>query len=173
MQKVEGSSPFSRSLRKPWPRCSPPRPAWTRRARCRPRTHRSASISWLPVSTDRATEQLELSEGRWLIAIRNHAQPPPDAGCHRTSCARHPGGRRWRRPRRGSDSMTPSRRSRARARESVSRPSPTRSVSSPRLRGSSPTLSTEPPGRGGRPTQNGKLQAGPHPATLPCRSGSS
>jgi hypothetical protein len=32
------------------------------------------------VSTDRATEQLELSEGRWLIAIRDHAQPPPDAG---------------------------------------------------------------------------------------------
>jgi hypothetical protein len=32
------------------------------------------------VSTERAREQLELSEGRWETAIRAHAQPPPDAG---------------------------------------------------------------------------------------------
>jgi hypothetical protein len=29
---------------------------------------------------ERAKEQLELSEGRWESAIREHAQPPPDAG---------------------------------------------------------------------------------------------
>lgn len=32
------------------------------------------------MSTERAREQLELSEGRWAEAIREHAQPPPDAG---------------------------------------------------------------------------------------------
>ena len=32
------------------------------------------------MSTERAREQLELSEGRWESAIRAHAQPPPDAG---------------------------------------------------------------------------------------------
>jgi predicted outer membrane lipoprotein len=32
------------------------------------------------VSVERAKEQLELSEGRWESAIREHAQPPPDAG---------------------------------------------------------------------------------------------
>jgi len=32
------------------------------------------------VSTERAREQLELSESRWETAIRAHAQPPPDAG---------------------------------------------------------------------------------------------
>jgi hypothetical protein len=31
------------------------------------------------VSIDRAREQLEISEGRWLVAVREHAQPPPDA----------------------------------------------------------------------------------------------
>ena len=32
------------------------------------------------MSTERAREQLELSESRWESAIRAHAQPPPDAG---------------------------------------------------------------------------------------------
>jgi len=32
------------------------------------------------VSIDRAKEQLEISECRWLNAVREHAQPPPDAG---------------------------------------------------------------------------------------------
>jgi hypothetical protein len=32
------------------------------------------------VSVERAQEQLELAEGRWESAIREHAQPPPDAG---------------------------------------------------------------------------------------------
>ncbi len=32
------------------------------------------------MSVERAKEQLELSEGRWESAIREHAQPPPDAG---------------------------------------------------------------------------------------------
>jgi len=32
------------------------------------------------VSIDQAKEQLELAEGRWETAIRDHAQPPPDAG---------------------------------------------------------------------------------------------
>jgi hypothetical protein len=32
------------------------------------------------MSIDRAKEQLELAEGRWESAIREHAQPPPDAG---------------------------------------------------------------------------------------------
>jgi hypothetical protein len=32
------------------------------------------------VGVDRAREQLEISEGRWLSAVREHAQPPPDAG---------------------------------------------------------------------------------------------
>ena len=32
------------------------------------------------MSIDRAREQLEISEGRWLNAVREHAQPPPDAG---------------------------------------------------------------------------------------------
>jgi hypothetical protein len=32
------------------------------------------------MSTERAREQLELAEGRWHNAIRDHAQPPPDAG---------------------------------------------------------------------------------------------
>ena len=31
------------------------------------------------MSIERAKEQLELSEGRWESAIREHAQPPPDA----------------------------------------------------------------------------------------------
>jgi hypothetical protein len=31
------------------------------------------------VSVERAKEQLELSEGRWESAIREHAQPPADA----------------------------------------------------------------------------------------------
>jgi hypothetical protein len=31
------------------------------------------------VSVERAKEQLELSEGRWESAVREHAQPPPDA----------------------------------------------------------------------------------------------
>lgn len=32
------------------------------------------------MSTDLAREQLELAEGRWQTAIKDHAQPPPDAG---------------------------------------------------------------------------------------------
>lgn len=32
------------------------------------------------MTVERAKEQLELSEGRWQDAIREHAQPPPDAG---------------------------------------------------------------------------------------------
>jgi hypothetical protein len=32
------------------------------------------------MSVERAKEQLKLSEGRWESAIREHAQPPPDAG---------------------------------------------------------------------------------------------
>lgn len=32
------------------------------------------------MSVDRAREQLELSEGRWASAVREHAQPPPDTG---------------------------------------------------------------------------------------------
>lgn len=32
------------------------------------------------MSVDRAREQLEISEGRWLSAVRDHTQPPPDAG---------------------------------------------------------------------------------------------
>jgi hypothetical protein len=35
------------------------------------------------MSVERATEQLEISEGRWQDAIRDHAQPPPDAGFSR------------------------------------------------------------------------------------------
>jgi hypothetical protein len=32
------------------------------------------------MSVDRAREQLELAEGRWQSAIKEHAQPPPDGG---------------------------------------------------------------------------------------------
>jgi hypothetical protein len=32
------------------------------------------------VSVDEAKSQLELAESRWLNAIREHGQPPPDAG---------------------------------------------------------------------------------------------
>jgi hypothetical protein len=32
------------------------------------------------MSVDCAREQLELAEGRWQTAIKDHAQPPPDAG---------------------------------------------------------------------------------------------
>jgi hypothetical protein len=32
------------------------------------------------MSVERARQQLELSEGRWTEAVREHAQPPPDAG---------------------------------------------------------------------------------------------
>lgn len=32
------------------------------------------------MSVERAREQLELAEGRWLVAVMEHAQPPPDAG---------------------------------------------------------------------------------------------
>ena len=32
------------------------------------------------MSVEQAREQLELAEGRWQTAIRDHAQPPPDAG---------------------------------------------------------------------------------------------
>jgi hypothetical protein len=35
------------------------------------------------MSVERAKEQLELAEGRWQGAIREHAQPPPDAGFSR------------------------------------------------------------------------------------------
>jgi hypothetical protein len=35
------------------------------------------------VSVELAKEQLELAEGRWEEAIREHAQPPPDAGFSR------------------------------------------------------------------------------------------
>lgn len=35
------------------------------------------------MSVERAREQLELSEGRWQRAIREHAEPPPDAGFSR------------------------------------------------------------------------------------------
>jgi hypothetical protein len=35
------------------------------------------------MSVERAREQLELSEGRWASAVREHAQPPPDAGFSR------------------------------------------------------------------------------------------
>jgi hypothetical protein len=35
------------------------------------------------VSVERAREQLEISEGRWQGAVRDHAQPPPDAGFSR------------------------------------------------------------------------------------------
>ena len=33
-----------------------------------------------PGDVERAREQLELAEGRWQSAIKEHAQPPPDAG---------------------------------------------------------------------------------------------
>ena len=33
-----------------------------------------------PMSVERAREQLELAEGRWQTAVKEHAQPPPDAG---------------------------------------------------------------------------------------------
>ena len=32
------------------------------------------------MSVERAREQLELAEGRWQTAVKQHAQPPPDAG---------------------------------------------------------------------------------------------
>lgn len=32
------------------------------------------------MSVERARAQLELSEGRWQDAVRDHTQPPPDAG---------------------------------------------------------------------------------------------
>ena len=32
------------------------------------------------MSVDPAREQLELAEGRWQTAIKEHAQPPPDTG---------------------------------------------------------------------------------------------
>jgi hypothetical protein len=32
------------------------------------------------MSVERAREQLELAEGRWQTAIKEHAQPPPDTG---------------------------------------------------------------------------------------------
>jgi hypothetical protein len=32
------------------------------------------------VTVEQAKEQLELAEGRWESAIRDHAQPPPDPG---------------------------------------------------------------------------------------------
>jgi len=32
------------------------------------------------MSVDQAKKQLELSESRWEAAVREHAQPPPDAG---------------------------------------------------------------------------------------------
>ncbi len=32
------------------------------------------------MSVERAREQLELAEGRWQTAVKEHAQPPPDAG---------------------------------------------------------------------------------------------
>lgn len=32
------------------------------------------------MSVERVKEELELSEGRWESAIREHAEPPPDAG---------------------------------------------------------------------------------------------
>ena len=35
------------------------------------------------MSVDRAKEQLELAEGRWQAAIREHSQPPPDVGFSR------------------------------------------------------------------------------------------
>jgi hypothetical protein len=35
------------------------------------------------MSVERAREQLELSEGRWQDAVRDHTQPPPDAGFKR------------------------------------------------------------------------------------------
>ena len=35
------------------------------------------------MGVDRAKEQLELAEGRWQAAIREHSQPPPDAGFSR------------------------------------------------------------------------------------------
>jgi len=35
------------------------------------------------MSVKRAREQLELAEGRWQDAIKEHAQPPPDAGYSR------------------------------------------------------------------------------------------
>lgn len=35
------------------------------------------------MSLERANEQLELAEGRWEDAIRDHAEPPPDAGLSR------------------------------------------------------------------------------------------
>ena len=35
------------------------------------------------MSIEQAKEQPELSEGRWENAIREHSQPPPDAGFSR------------------------------------------------------------------------------------------
>jgi hypothetical protein len=35
------------------------------------------------MTVEHAREQLELSEGRWQTAIREHADPPPDAGFSR------------------------------------------------------------------------------------------
>jgi hypothetical protein len=32
------------------------------------------------VSVEQAKQQFELGEGRWETAIRDHAQPPPNAG---------------------------------------------------------------------------------------------
>src|ERR1700759_1694588 len=47
------------------------------------RIPRSASIWWHPMSVERAREQLELAEGRWQTAVKEHAQPPPDAASPR------------------------------------------------------------------------------------------
>jgi len=70
-------SPPGRAPERLWPVfCREP-------ARRLPRTHRSASIWSCLVSIERAKEQLELSERRWENAIREHAQPPPDAGFSR------------------------------------------------------------------------------------------
>jgi len=62
-----------------WLGCSPPSPRPPAPSHPR-RIRRSADIWWRLVSIDRAREQLEISEGRWLNAVREHAQPPPDAG---------------------------------------------------------------------------------------------
>ncbi len=32
------------------------------------------------MSAEQASEQLQLAEGRWQTAVRDHQQPPPDAG---------------------------------------------------------------------------------------------
>ena len=50
---------------------------------CQYPSHRASQFGELRAkvaSVDQAKDQLELADGRWESAIREHAQPPPDAG---------------------------------------------------------------------------------------------